>query len=60
MFRFINGDVATDTKVLKVCGINMEPTLDLPNASNIPNTIAIEGFYNMIILIILHYFPKGQ
>ena len=58
MFRFINGNVATDTKVMKVLGINMEPTLDLPNASNIPNTIALEGFYNIILLSSIHYFPK--
>ena len=36
MFSFIKGKVEID----------MEPTLDLPNASNIPNTMAVEGFYN--------------
>ena len=54
MFRFINGNVATDTKVMKVLGINMEPTLDLPNASNIPNNMAPEGLYNSLLISRLH------
>ena len=41
MFRFIKGNVDTDTKVLRVLNINMEPTLYLLNAMNIPNTMAL-------------------
>ena len=54
MFRFINGNVDTDMKVLKVLGIDMEPMLDLPNARNFPNTMALEGFYNSLFLSMLH------
>ena len=59
MFKFIKVNLDTDTKVLKVLGLNMEPTLDIPNTRDIPNTMALEGFYNRIILFRLHYFPKG-
>ena len=46
MFSFIKVKLDTDTKVLKVLGLNMEPTLDIPNTRDIPNTMALEVFYN--------------
>ena len=58
MFRFIKGKVDTYTKVLKLLGINMEPTLDLPNARKIPNTMAPKGFYKSLLLSRLDFFPK--
>ena len=58
MFRFIKGKVDIYTKVLKVLGLNMEPTLDLQNKKNIPNTMDLEIFYNKILLIRLHFFQK--
>ena len=41
--RFIKGNFDTETKVLKVLALNMEPTLDPPNARNILNTMDIKG-----------------
>ena len=58
IFRLINGKVVTDTKVLKVVGINMQPMLDLLNKRNIPNIMVLEGFYNSLLLIRLHSFTK--
>ena len=57
MFRFIKFNIDTYTKVLKLLGINMEPTLELPNASNIPNTMALKGLYNRLLTSRLHSFP---
>ena len=58
MFRFIKGEVDTYTKVMKVLGLNMEPTIDLPNVRNLPKTMSLEGFYNILLIIRLHSFPK--
>ena len=54
MLRFIKGKFDTYTKILKVLGINIEPTMDLPNSSNITNTIDLEGFHNIFILSRFH------
>ena len=58
MFRFTNGKFYTHTKVLKVLSPNMEPTMDLPNAINIPKNMHIKSFYNIILIIRHHSFPK--
>ena len=54
MFKFNKGNFDTDRKVTKVLGLNMEPMLELPNARNIPNTMALEGFFNSLLFIRLH------
>ena len=54
-----HGDRSKINKERKVLGLNMEPTLDPPNSRNITNTMAIEGFYNSLLLSRLHSFPKG-
>ena len=59
MSRLIKENIDIETKVLKVLALNMEPTLDPPNANNIPNTIDIKGLYNIPLLSRIHYFPKG-
>ena len=58
MFRFIKGNVVTDKKLMKVHGLNMEPMLDHPNGRNITNNVSLEGFYNLLLIRRLHYFPK--
>ena len=58
MFRFIKGKGNTYTKILEVLGFNIKPTLDLPNSRKTPNTMYLEGFYNILLLGRLHYFPK--
>ena len=58
MFRFFKDKVDTDTKVLKVLGLNMESTMDLTNERKISNTMALKSFYNNLLLSWLHSFPK--
>ena len=43
MFRFIKGKVDIYTKVLKVLGLNMEPTLDLLNESTFQTPWLLEA-----------------
>ena len=40
IFRFIKDKFDTYTNIMKVLGLNMEPTLDPPNARKSPNTMA--------------------
>ena len=58
MFRFNKGKVETYTKILNVLGLHMELTLDLPNSSNIPNTMNLEILYNSLLIIRLNSFLK--
>ena len=44
MSKFIKGKFDTDTKIMKVIGLNMKPTLDLMNVRNITNTMSLKGF----------------
>ena len=58
MFVFFNGKFDTDTNIMKVLDLNMEPTPKLLNAGKIPNTVALEGFYSRLLIRRIYSFTK--